>query len=45
MNVLTVGILLFSWDSTYVNELQNFRDHGDVGEVWFGEDSAFRVIR
>lgn len=33
------------WDSSYVLELNNFKDHGDVGEVWFGEDSALRVVR
>lgn len=33
------------WDSSYQLELDNFKDHGDVGEVWFGEDSATRVAR
>ncbi|KAJ2942438.1 hypothetical protein O0L34_g16043 [Tuta absoluta] len=26
------------------SEISNFEDHGDPGEVWFGEDSAVRVI-
>lgn len=25
--------------------MRNFSDHGDVGEVWFGEDSEMRIIR
>ncbi|XP_049864719.1 EEF1A lysine methyltransferase 2-like [Schistocerca gregaria] len=33
------------WDKTYSTEIQNFEDHGDIGEVWFGEDSALRVVR
>ncbi|CAH0770599.1 unnamed protein product [Bemisia tabaci] len=24
--------------------MRNFSDHGDVGEVWFGEDSEMRII-
>ncbi|KAG8384138.1 hypothetical protein BUALT_Bualt04G0087100 [Buddleja alternifolia] len=26
------------WDSTYADELANFREHGHTGEVWFGAD-------
>ncbi|KAL3618976.1 hypothetical protein CASFOL_037204 [Castilleja foliolosa] len=26
------------WDATYADELTNFREHGHVGEVWFGAD-------
>ncbi|XP_015585322.1 EEF1A lysine methyltransferase 2 [Cephus cinctus] len=33
------------WEKTYALEIANFRSHGDVGEVWFGEDSALRIVR
>ncbi|VVC87650.1 unnamed protein product [Leptidea sinapis] len=32
------------WQEAYSKELRNFEQHGDTGEVWFGEDSALRVI-
>lgn len=34
----------FSWDKTYKNELANFNNHGDIGDIWFGEESIIRVI-
>ncbi|CAL8391390.1 unnamed protein product [Arctogadus glacialis] len=33
------------WDEAYQTELETFRDIGDVGEIWFGEQSMGRVIR
>ncbi|KAK0144019.1 EEF1A lysine methyltransferase 2 [Merluccius polli] len=33
------------WDETYQTELEIFRDIGDVGDIWFGEQSMSRVIR
>ncbi|MBN3324562.1 EFMT2 methyltransferase, partial [Atractosteus spatula] len=33
------------WDDAYTRELQNFKDIGDVGEIWFGEESMERVIK
>ncbi|CAB3359274.1 Hypothetical predicted protein [Cloeon dipterum] len=33
------------WDKTYQLEISNFQSHGDVGEEWFGEDCATRVVR
>lgn len=32
------------WDKSYINEIENYKSHGDVGEVWFDEDSQIRVI-
>ena len=32
------------WDSCYQAENDNFDSHGDVGEIWFGEESVVRVI-
>ena len=32
------------WDSCYDLENENFDDHGDVGEVWFGEEASERMI-
>lgn len=32
------------WDKSYDREIANYRTHGDVGEVWFDEDSQTRVI-
>lgn len=33
------------WDESYKRELQTYKDIGDVGEIWFGEESMDRVIR
>lgn len=33
------------WEKSYVRENANYRSHGNVGEVWFDEDSQFRVIK
>lgn len=32
------------WDRSYVTEINNYKSHGDVGEVWFDEDSQIRII-
>ncbi|KAM9366054.1 EEF1A lysine methyltransferase 2 isoform 3-T3 [Pholidichthys leucotaenia] len=33
------------WEETYQKELETFKDVGDVGEIWFGEESMSRVLR
>ncbi|XP_036402888.1 EEF1A lysine methyltransferase 2 isoform X1 [Megalops cyprinoides] len=33
------------WDVAYQRELETFKDIGDVGEIWFGEESMGRVIK
>ncbi|XP_078080501.1 EEF1A lysine methyltransferase 2 [Mustelus asterias] len=32
------------WDHAYERELQSFYNSGDVGEIWFGEESMDRII-
>ncbi|ORX56931.1 S-adenosyl-L-methionine-dependent methyltransferase [Hesseltinella vesiculosa] len=32
------------WDHVYDRENNNFKELGDIGEVWFGEDSVDRMI-
>nr|XP_031841168.1 EEF1A lysine methyltransferase 2 isoform X2 [Nomia melanderi] len=33
------------WEKFYTEELDNFKDHGDVGEIWFGRNNSHKVIR
>ncbi|XP_053688214.1 EEF1A lysine methyltransferase 2 [Sabethes cyaneus] len=33
------------WETSYESEMRNYKDHGDVGEIWFDEDSQLRIIR
>ncbi|KAF7663654.1 hypothetical protein LDENG_00204760 [Lucifuga dentata] len=33
------------WEDVYQRELDTFKDIGDVGEIWFGEESMDRVLR
>ncbi|KAJ4477245.1 S-adenosyl-L-methionine-dependent methyltransferase [Lentinula aciculospora] len=33
------------WDWVYARELASFREIGDEGEVWFGEDSVDKMVR
>ncbi|KAK0555057.1 Protein-lysine N-methyltransferase efm4 [Tilletia horrida] len=32
------------WDEVYERELNNWKDHGDEGEVWFGEEAVDRMV-
>ncbi|CAH2220006.1 jg27045 [Pararge aegeria aegeria] len=32
------------WMEAYAKEISNFEHNGDPGDVWFGEESAIRVI-
>ncbi|XP_039054441.1 EEF1A lysine methyltransferase 2-like [Hibiscus syriacus] len=32
------------WDAAYLDEIANFREHGHVGEIWFGTDVMDTVI-
>lgn len=34
----------YSWDAQYTNELKNFYDGGDAGEIWFGEDAEDDIL-
>ncbi|KAM6444127.1 EEF1A lysine methyltransferase 2 isoform X2 [Python bivittatus] len=33
------------WDAAYERELHNFKESGDTGDIWFGEESMTRIIR
>ncbi|RZC36998.1 Methyltransf 31 domain containing protein [Asbolus verrucosus] len=33
------------WDNRYKEEIANFKDHGDPGEIWFGEDIVERIMK
>lgn len=33
------------WISTYTKEKENFENHGDVGEIWFGGDIVDRILK
>ncbi|KAI8118263.1 hypothetical protein FF38_04263 [Lucilia cuprina] len=32
------------WERAYEREITNYKNNGDVGEIWFDEDSQMRVI-
>ena len=33
------------WENMYIKENENLKEMGDEGEVWFGEDAMFRMIK
>ncbi|CAH0547012.1 unnamed protein product [Brassicogethes aeneus] len=33
------------WEIRYNNELKEFKNNGDPGEIWFGEDIVDRILR
>ncbi|XP_020912407.1 EEF1A lysine methyltransferase 2 isoform X2 [Exaiptasia diaphana] len=33
------------WDNTYKEDLQTYKDSGDVGEIWFGEVNMNRIVK
>eukprot|EP00770_Monocercomonoides_exilis_P014882 MONOS_14828.1-p1 / transcript=MONOS_14828.1 / gene=MONOS_14828 / organism=Monocercomonoides_exilis_PA203 / gene_product=Methyltransferase-like protein 10 / transcript_product=Methyltransferase-like protein 10 / location=Mono_scaffold01082:371-1384(-) / protein_length=232 / sequence_SO=supercontig / SO=protein_coding / is_pseudo=false len=33
------------WNEIYEQEIINYKDHGDVGEIWFGEDTQWKIIQ
>ncbi|KAJ1720289.1 Protein-lysine N-methyltransferase efm4 [Coemansia erecta] len=32
------------WNNVYDREISNFKETGDIGEVWFGEDTAAKMV-
>ncbi|EDW00602.1 EEF1A lysine methyltransferase 2 [Drosophila grimshawi] len=32
------------WETSYEREIKNYKSHGDVGEIWFDEDSQQRIV-
>ena len=43
--LLFCNLYLYSWETAYSNENENYDKHGLEGEVWFGEESMDRIIR
>jgi len=35
---------MYSWEDVYACELDNFKEFGDEGEVWFGEGSVGQMV-
>jgi len=33
------------WESIYEREVTNFKDNGDEGEIWFGEQTMFQMVK
>ncbi|PHZ16663.1 S-adenosyl-L-methionine-dependent methyltransferase [Rhizopus microsporus ATCC 52813] len=33
-----------SWDAVYDRENENFKEIGDIGEIWFGEESVEKMV-
>ncbi|CAK9830573.1 EEF1A lysine methyltransferase 2 [Anthophora retusa] len=33
------------WQRVYSEELDNFKEHGDVGEIWFGRKNSLKVVQ
>ncbi|XP_071451000.1 EEF1A lysine methyltransferase 2 isoform X2 [Hetaerina americana] len=33
------------WDNTYSAEIENFKEFGDFGEIWFGDGCSSRITR
>jgi SAM-dependent methyltransferase len=44
MNKLSILTHTYSWDTVYDRENDNFKEIGDIGEIWFGEDSVERMV-
>jgi hypothetical protein len=40
-----LDFFICSWDKAYEDELGNFTSHGVVGDVWFGEDIMYKIVR
>ena len=33
------------WENFYEEELENFENHGDEGESWFGKGNTMKIVR
>ncbi|KAK9299821.1 hypothetical protein QLX08_007274 [Tetragonisca angustula] len=33
------------WERIYSDDLDNFKEYGDVGEIWFGKSNTLKIVR
>lgn len=44
MYIHLFNVNIKSWDTVYDRENDNFQEIGDIGEIWFGEESVEKMV-